>query len=112
MKGLWQSFAVIPSVISDKAVIKVRDYLTGKAKLPSGELEALPLVGSDVLYFELEGGSRLVVRPSGTEPKIKVYILVRGETAAESAQLIEGFEELCAQPCKGLTGYILSCIIT
>jgi phosphoglucomutase len=89
-----------PSVISAKAVIKVRDYLTGKAKLPSGELEALPLVGSDVLYFELEGGSRLVVRPSGTEPKIKVYILVRGETAAESAQLIEGFESYALSLAK------------
>jgi len=45
-----------------------------------------------VLYFELEGGSAVIVRPSGTEPKVKVYILVRGETAAESAELIAGYE--------------------
>ncbi len=83
---------VRPSVIGGKAVTKVRDYLTGKAHLPSGTTENLPLMGSDVLYFELEGGSRLIVRPSGTEPKIKVYILVRGETAAESRELISGFE--------------------
>jgi phosphoglucomutase len=71
-------------------VLRVRDYLAGLARTRAGETEELPLKGSDVLYFELEGGSAVIVRPSGTEPKVKVYILVRGETAAESAELIAG----------------------
>lgn len=44
-------------------------------------VEKTAIAGSNVLYFELEDGSALVVRPSGTEPKIKMYVLARDETA-------------------------------
>ena len=44
------------------------DYLTGKNTHISG---------SNVLEFRLSGGSRLLIRPSGTEPKIKIYALAR-----------------------------------
>ena len=46
-------------------------------------VEKTPIAGSNVLYFELSDGSNLVVRPSGTEPKIKIYVLARGESAAD-----------------------------
>lgn len=46
---------------------------------------------SNVLYFELENGSWCCVRPSGTEPKIKIYAGVKGTTEAESEKLIEQF---------------------
>ena len=39
---------------------------------------------SDVLYFELEDETNVIVRPSGTEPKIKVYILAKGKDERES----------------------------
>jgi len=46
--------------------VETRDYLTGKNAHISG---------SNVLEYRLEGGSRLLIRPSGTEPKIKIYAL-------------------------------------
>ena len=43
----------------------------------------MELSGSNVLRFELADGTSIIVRPSGTEPKIKVYILTKGRDAAE-----------------------------
>ena len=44
---------------------------------------------SDVIYLELEDGNNFVVRPSGTEPKIKLYCLMRGKDKAEAEALVE-----------------------
>jgi phosphoglucomutase len=46
----------------------------------------MELSGSNVLRYEMADGTSLIVRPSGTEPKVKVYILANGETkdAAEA----------------------------
>mgnify|MGYP000108018080 CR=1 FL=1 len=49
----------------------------------SGEVTKIALSGSNVLRFELCDGTHIVVRPSGTEPKIKVYILTKGADAQE-----------------------------
>ncbi len=51
----------------------VRDYLSG-VRTENGKEEPTGLPKSDVLYFELEKGNWVCVRPSGTEPKIKLYI--------------------------------------
>ena len=45
---------------------------------------------SDVLFYELEEGCNLVVRPSGTEPKIKFYFMVRGEDEASCDRMLDG----------------------
>jgi phosphomannomutase len=42
-----------------------------------------------VLEFRLEGGAKLIVRPSGTEPKLKVYLSVRGDSQAEADSALE-----------------------
>ncbi|MDY0908964.1 phospho-sugar mutase [Microbacterium sp. CFBP9034] len=68
-----------PSVIGDVAVDRVDDLLEGVDDLPPG----------DVLRLWLEDGSRVVVRPSGTEPKLKLYLDVRGDSAADAAGRIE-----------------------
>jgi len=68
--------AAAPSVIGGRKVTAFRDYETGLRKLADGTVEAMGLPASNVLYFELEGGSRFVIRPSGTEPKIKLYCAV------------------------------------
>ena len=47
--------------------------------------------GSNVLYFELGDGTSFIVRPSGTEPKIKVYILARGESMPECQEKVTKF---------------------
>ena len=48
---------------------------------------------ADVIEFDLEGGNKAIVRPSGTEPKIKLYIFAKGEDAAAADALIDAIEE-------------------
>ena len=69
-----------PTELGGKAVVRFRDYLSGHAVTAEGKTEELPIRGADLLYFDLEGGSAFLVRPSGTEPKVKCYLLVRGES--------------------------------
>jgi phosphoglucomutase len=76
-----------PRELGGRKVLRTRDYLSGGAVTASGETEALPMKGADMLYFDLEGGSAFIVRPSGTEPKIKCYLLVRGADKAECGAL-------------------------
>ena len=69
-----------PQNIGGEEVIRLRDYLDGTINVMGlGKVDKTPYFGSNVLFFELADGSIFIVRPSGTEPKIKVYILVRGE---------------------------------
>ena len=44
----------------------------------------MELKGQNVMYYELEGGTTFIIRPSGTEPKVKVYIMAKGENKAEA----------------------------
>ena len=46
------------------------------------------ICGSNVLYFELDDGTSFIVRPSGTEPKIKVYILAQGDSREQCEERI------------------------
>ena len=64
--------------INNSRVVKVKDYLSLREKdLITGLEKEIDLPVSDVLQFILEDGSRISVRPSGTEPKIKYYFGVR-----------------------------------
>ena len=65
-----------PTAIGGYAVAKVGDYKTGKTvNLLTGENGVTGQPTSDVLYYTLENDDKIIVRPSGTEPKIKIYIL-------------------------------------
>ena len=66
-------------------VVGVRDYLSGKTRSASGEEGETGLPRSDVMYYELPDKQFVVFRPSGTEPKLKIYVLVfaSGEETAE-----------------------------
>lgn len=66
-----------------------RDYAKGVIKYADGSEAPTGLPTSNMLYYELEGGSAVIIRPSGTEPKIKAYILVRAENEAEACELTE-----------------------
>ena len=69
-----------PAVICGVNVVRQKDYKSGRIVVPGlGSVDKTEISGSDVLYFELEDKSSFIVRPSGTEPKIKIYIMVRGE---------------------------------
>ena len=63
-----------PRELASLKVLAVRDYLTGERTDERGGKTALDLPHSNVLYFELEGGAWVCIRPSGTEPKIKLYV--------------------------------------
>ncbi len=71
-----------PSEIGGVAVTAVRDYDAQVRTTSKGEKSAITLPKSNVLAFELEGGSRIIARPSGTEPKIKFYFDLREPIAA------------------------------
>ena len=89
MRGLREN---PPQAFGNIRVTAVRDYLTG-VRTQEGKTGKIDLPASDVLYFELEGGSWLCVRPSGTEPKIKLYVSARAETLTLSDAMAEA---LCA----------------
>ncbi len=72
-----------PAQISGVKVAVQKDYKTGVAlNTATGETSAMELSGSNVLRYELEDGTSIIVRPSGTEPKVKVYVLTRGADEA------------------------------
>lgn len=78
-----------PEDISGEKVIRQRDYQDGSIFVYGlGKVDKTPIVGSNVLYFELADGSSFIVRPSGTEPKIKIYLLVRGSSKADCDERI------------------------
>lgn len=67
-----------PAVINDSNVVMIKDYLTQKASnILDGTDENIDLPKSNVLQFFLEDGTKISVRPSGTEPKIKFYFGVK-----------------------------------
>ena len=73
-----------PAQIAGVNVVQFKDYLDGSVvDLATGGKTAMELSGSNVLRFEMADGTSLIVRPSGTEPKIKVYLLTKGADAAE-----------------------------
>jgi phosphomannomutase len=69
--------AAPPTAIAGVAVQTVRDVQTGRARDADGTERALDLPPSNVLAFDLADGSRVLARPSGTEPKAKFYFEVR-----------------------------------
>jgi len=82
-----------PEQIAGTRVIAIRDYLSGtKTNTQTGQSEAMVLKNSDVLGFALEDGTQLLIRPSGTEPKVKVYILSRGKDAPDCEEKISRYE--------------------
>ena len=72
-----------PKILGGLALSELADYRTGLITAADGSKRPTHIVGSNVLSFYLQDGSRLVVRPSGTEPKIKMYVLARGESRTE-----------------------------
>ena len=73
-----------PADIAGVAVTVRKDYANGTATdCATGVSSPMELQGSNVLRYELADGTTILVRPSGTEPKIKIYILTRGKDAAE-----------------------------
>ena len=81
-----------PKTLAGKKVLAVRDYLVGTRTDCEGNVTPADLPKSDVLYFELENDAWVCIRPSGTEPKIKIYFLVSGETQESSAAKLDAYK--------------------
>lgn len=74
-----------PKSIAGAAVVRAADYkLSTSTDTATGEKTAIELPKSNVLSYSLPDNSKVIVRPSGTEPKIKVYITACGASRAES----------------------------
>ena len=93
MAALMQSLRAQPPVeIGGVTVAQYKDYSDGTVRdAATGAVTPMPLSGSNVLRFELTDDTHILVRPSGTEPKIKVYILTKGADAAERDANLEKY---------------------
>ena len=93
MAALMKSLrAEPPAEIGGVRVARWKDYADGTVHdAASGAVTPMALSGSNVLRYELTDGTSILVRPSGTEPKIKVYILTKGADAHERDANIEKY---------------------
>ena len=93
MANLMQSLRQNPPAqLSGVDVVARKDYQDGSVvDCATGALSTMELTGSNVLRFEMADGTSVIVRPSGTEPKIKVYILTQGKDAADAAANLEKY---------------------
>lgn len=82
-----------PKAISGREIVSMRDYVKETiTDLRTGKTEGTGLPKSNVLYFETEGNNIVVIRPSGTEPKIKIYLLINAENKAEAEKLLAEYK--------------------
>ena len=96
-----------PAEIIGSKVTRLLDYKTLKEKnLVTGETRSLDFPVSDVLQFYLEDGSKVSVRPSGTEPKIKFYMAV--QAPLKSKENFAAVTQQLDKKIKGLEEYLLS----
>ncbi|ENM5892877.1 phospho-sugar mutase [Vibrio mimicus] len=75
--------ATPPTEIAGRKVLIVEDFKLARRTFADGKTEAITLPTSDVLIYHLDGGARVIVRPSGTEPKLKCYYEVVTPFAAD-----------------------------
>ncbi len=99
MNQLMQRFREeLPNRLIGRPILEVADYqkqeryFLNEDGQPSGSV-CINLPKSDVIEVVLEGGSSFTVRPSGTEPKIKIYLSAKGNTAQESEKVIADLTE-------------------
>ena len=83
-----------PTSIGGVAVKSAGDYKSGEVRdLESGELSTTGQPSSDVLYYTLVNEDKIIVRPSGTEPKIKIYVLAHDEDKANLDSKLNAYEK-------------------
>ena len=70
-------------------VVAVRDYSSSVRRLADGTEETLNIPKTNAVYYELENGSFICVRPSGTEPKLKIYYSVRAKDEASAQKAFD-----------------------
>ena len=85
--------ANLPKEVGSHKVIAVRDYKADtRTEIATGKVTPTGLPNSNVLYYELSDNAWCCVRPSGTEPKIKFYFGVKGESLKDSEEKLEALK--------------------
>ena len=93
-----------PTEIVGEKVVEIRDYKTLEAKdLLTGKVTQIDLPKSDVLQFFTETGSKISIRPSGTEPKIKFYFSMKGKIEGSIDESMNRLDEKLNAAAKLLT---------
>ncbi len=83
-----------PKTVGGKKVVAIRDYSKSlRTVCDTGETEEIFLPKSNVIYLELEDKNNFIIRPSGTEPKIKLYCLLCGKTPEDAKSIGELVKE-------------------
>ena len=83
----------VPSDFAGKRVLAVRDYLRGERADTQENVSALEQGRSNVLYYELEDGAWICVRPSGTEPKVKLYVNAMSASHEETEKQLQALSD-------------------
>ena len=91
-----------PKDFAGEKVVAVRDYQTSVRTTVDGQTEALTLPKSNVLYFELENKAWICVRPSGTEPKIKLYVNAVSRDPDETKALLNAYSDAAVKLLESL----------
>lgn len=108
LTAMEQMNAVVQKMRSQKLeriniynVIATRDYLSGERTLVDGSVSPLEYSGINCLYYELESGGFVCLRPSGTEPKLKIYYSVNAKNEEACIKIFETlsceFEKILAE---------------
>lgn len=83
-----------PKAVAGYNVVKISDYqLKKETDLVSGKVTDIDLPTSNVIALNLEGDNAVIIRPSGTEPKIKLYITAVGKTHSDAAAICDNLVE-------------------
>ncbi|MBQ7095734.1 MAG: phospho-sugar mutase [Clostridia bacterium] len=91
----------IPETLGGRKVVEFRDYKKHIIRdIATGKEKETGLPTSDVLYFIFEDSTHVVVRPSGTEPKVKAYFLTGGENRFDCTSKIDSFKKVFAELLK------------
>ncbi len=77
------------STIGSFEVVATRDYSASVRRTADGKTETLNIPKCNCVYYELAGGSFICVRPSGTEPKLKIYYSIKAESEARAVALMD-----------------------
>ena len=89
--------------IGGSKVVRIRDYANDTiTDLATGKVEPTGLPKSNVLYYELEDEAWVCVRPSGTEPKVKFYIGVKGRSMDEADKKYEALGKAVLDKIHGM----------
>jgi len=93
MAALMKNLREHPPVeLEGTPIVTRKDYSDGSVvDVATGSVSSMELHGSNVLRFEMADGTTILIRPSGTEPKIKVYLLVHADTMDTCNELVNKY---------------------